>query len=371
MDDDLVYIPVPRRTLRRLVSDDSMMSSLRTSTDDWAYLGDTIEAMDKSTVLDTETLHGTVSYRSRAHSISSSMPSSPTLRASSSRATSAAPDDPRDENEDGEMDVPILNLDLDQDFDQEFTAGTDLASNFPPTHGMKQTSSHPDAPETTEGASASSRLRLRGGAAVMPWYCPRAGNRKPLAQECVEMPMHGGAPMVRGPHGPEMDPEVEEEEDGTIEEDVGGNSGGDAVDGAVEDEEEAPPKLKRQRNGKDKKRSKSTKNPEWQKVVRKHRTSLEVVDLMASFALMSGQRHHQNLLELISDICGTAPSHTPGLNLPSTSTSLGILATMSAHLDGLIRQAKVLDFHRMVALMQIALWVDCESFLSHQLGWLG
>ena len=76
------------------------------------------------------------------------------------------------------------------------------------------------------------------------------------------MPMHGGAPMVQGPYGPEMDPEVEEEEDRTIEEDVGGNSGRDAVDGAVEDEDEAPSKLKHQRNGKDKKRSKSKKNPE-------------------------------------------------------------------------------------------------------------
>ena len=93
-------------------------------------------------------------------------------------------------------------------------------------------------------------------------------------------------------------------------------------------------------------------------MVGKQWTSLEVVDLMVSFALMSGQRHHRNLLELISDICGTAPSHIPGLNLPFVLTSLGILATMSAHLDGLIRQAKVLDFRRMVALMQISLWVN-------------
>ena len=76
------------------------------------------------------------------------------------------------------------------------------------------------------------------------------------------MPMHGRAPMVQGPYSPEMDPEVEEEEDRAIEEDVGENSGGDAVDGAVEDEDEAPSKLKHQLNGKDKKRSKSKKNPE-------------------------------------------------------------------------------------------------------------
>jgi hypothetical protein len=79
---------------------------------------------------------------------------------------------------------------------------------------------------------------------------------------------------------------------------------------------------------------------------------------------MSSQRHHQNFLELISDICLSVPLAS-GYNLPSAEASgLDMLGTLSVQVDHLIYQAKVLDFCRMIALMQLALWVDWSVFFS-------
>jgi hypothetical protein len=91
--------------------------------------------------------------------------------------------------------------------------------------------------------------------------------------------------------------------------------------------------------------------------------------MMASFAAMSSERHRQNLVLLISDICGAAQSSggpssaasssmNSAMSPASEALGLGALSSMLTRVDVLIRQAKVLDFHRMIALMQLALWLD-------------
>ena len=363
-ENDLVYIPVPRNSLRRLASNDSMLSSLKSSGEDWAYLGQAIEAMEKSAVTDEGTfpIRADNYYRSSSHSNFSSVPSSPTLQASSSRAASSEPGDLEFQTDEGDEDmsgVPVIDLDLGEDSAAAVDPGL-------PTRGTKRNGNHLDAPPDR------APLAFRGGAVAMAWHCPRAGNRKPLARQHTQMQTYGGVPMVHGPDGPEIDPEIENAEArGNT---MAGGGIGDGVDGGEEtddlEEEEAPPKLKRTPKDKGKKRARAKEgDPEWVNAVRKHRTSKESVDLMASFSAMSSQRHHQNLLELISDICLSAPSASSGYKLPPAEASgLDMLGTLSVQVDGLIRQAKVLDFRRMIALMQLALWVDWLGFFFLKCG---
>ena len=102
---------------------------------------------------------------------------------------------------------------------------------------------------------------------------------------------------------------------------------------------------------------------QWKELVHKHHsTKQEAVDLIVSFSAMSSQRHQQNLALLISDICRPGASSGPSLSFDTSSipssSGLGVLVAMAAHMDGLIHQAKVPDLRRMVAFMHIALWLD-------------
>jgi hypothetical protein len=77
------------------------------------------------------------------------------------------------------------------------------------------------------------------------------------------------------------------------------------------------------------------KTKKFVQLVRKHCTSKQTLDLMGCFAGMSTQRHRQNLSVLILDIC---PSSLPPSNfcLLPTSSGLGALVPMVAHVNGLI-----------------------------------
>jgi hypothetical protein len=116
MDDEIEYIPVPRKILRQLasnVSSLSMISSLNPSgNNEWAYLAGAIEAAAKSVALDAELLNigGGSSYHSSSPQFSTRS-SSPTLHALSSRASSMAPDGPNIQSDD-DMDVPLIDVDI-------------------------------------------------------------------------------------------------------------------------------------------------------------------------------------------------------------------------------------------------------------------
>jgi hypothetical protein len=372
---EFVNIAIPRKFLRRMASDLSGLDPSQAE-EHWSYLSQAIEATEKSSAPSGENLGpGTADsylYR-RPQSFSRSLASSPTLAAFSSRASSAVPADPEgSEAGDNDVDVPILNLDLEdaEQIDQDLDAPiANLANSYSNpaisnlSRGTKRNAHHPDAPQISERPVAESQaLRLRGGVSVMPWYCPRNGDRKALPRQRLSVLQHGGIPMMDGPNGPEIDSDLEDEAEGSGGE--GNPVDRQGEDGGMEpyDEGDAPKKQRRESQSigykKSKGKGKKKEQQAFKVVVRKHRTSQESVSLMASFSAMSTMRHQQNLSSFISDLCPTALPESSNTSLLPNSSGLGALGPMLTRVDGLIRQAVVLDFHRMVALMQVALWLD-------------
>jgi hypothetical protein len=98
---------------------------------------------------------------------------------------------------------------------------------------------------------------------------------------------------------------------------------------------------------------------QWKVLARKHRTNRDAIDLVLIFSKMSSQRHQQSLPGFISDICGSVRlSSSPIISSSLNSSDLSTLSTMLAHVDNLISDTKILDFYRMIALMQVSLWLD-------------
>jgi len=368
-----------------LIASDLSMLDPSSAQEHWMCLCQAVNATLKNAELDALDFGSDVAnshcYRGPSLSVFSHG-SSPTLH-SSSRATSTTPEglgENGNDDDDGGMgmEVPVDLLGLDGDgrvAPDSYAAGGDLEGtsiDSLPSQGTKRNTHHPDAPHMSDGppGNDAGAARLRGGAATMPWECKRNGNRKPLAREQFQAERYGGFPMIDGPDGPERDPDAEEEEfrengEGVHGEDCmrdGAGLGGEESD----EDEEAPPKQKRQPQVVNGKKAKGKgKEVQWKELVRKHRsTRKEAVNLMVSFSAMSSQRHQQNLALLISDICGPGVSSGPllsfGISSMPSSSGLGVLAPMLTHMDGLIRQTRVLDFHRMVAFMQIALWLDWQ-----------
>lgn len=386
---EYITIAVPRKHLRRMASDLSTLDPSQAE-EHWAYLSRAIGAMEKSSQPAPENSDpGTNSYRQRrSQSFSSSLASSPTLPALSSRAGSAVPEGYDDE--DDALDVPVMSLDLEEA--EHASKGLDTSTMGPdandyidtsclapsdPPRGTKRSSRHLHEPQTSEEPIAPEAVRLRGGAAVMPWYCPRKGNRKRLPQAHSQAQRYGGFPMMDGANGPEVDSDAEDEDDGSGGEGdaaEGCNEGGmmdgpglslEGAEGPSSDnEEDAPKKRRRESQSATGRKSKGKgKTRVFKQLVRQHRTSKQTVDLMGSFAAMSTQRHQQNLYVLIPDICSSSLPASNFCALPTLS-GLGALVPMLARVEGLIRQAMVLDFHRMISFMQLALWLDWLVWLK-------
>ncbi|KIM83576.1 hypothetical protein PILCRDRAFT_6994 [Piloderma croceum F 1598] len=160
-NDDIVHIPILRELLLRLVSRHPNIPSIEPfSTDaDWAYVGRAITEVAREVMAPNWPY-----YRSQSTSFSTG--SSPTLRPSSSRASSLAPDDcgfndDLDRQAYDDQDIPV---NLDDLFLDETTSGASpqpamIEADIPPT---KRGSEHPDAPALHDEV-AKRVLRLRGG----------------------------------------------------------------------------------------------------------------------------------------------------------------------------------------------------------------
>jgi hypothetical protein len=353
-DDDVVHIPIPRELLLRLVSRHPNITSIEPfSTDaDWAYVGRAIAEVASELISPPDRPY----YRSQSPSFS--IGSSPTLRPSSSRASSAPVDcgfdDDLNHHAYDDRDVPDINMNLDDLFLDEAASG---ASPQPaateadiPTTGTKRGSEHPDAPALhDEVAKRAERiLRLRGG--VWLPECQRKGNRVPLPRDQVEIESFHGLPMVEGPYGPEPDARIEES--------AGGDNGmilaatgevPDEGESEVEDDEEEEDEGNRavQKKAKKGKAYVVDKRP---KPTRKEATSM-----IASLMAISTRRHHNDLCDFIAQLHGSLPSQ---LESATDSSNPHVIFTLTRRLEAIEIQSKVLDFHRMVLLMQIALWVD-------------
>jgi hypothetical protein len=172
--------------------------------------------------------------------------------------------------------------------------------------------------------------------------------------------------MVDGPNGPEIDTDVEEEDARGNKEPGDGDEthGTELRTGGLDNSgSEAPQKQKRGSTSHDQTKSKGKakkKEEEWKVLARKRRTTnRDAVDLVLAFSKMSSQRHQESLPGFISDVCGSVQqSGSPIISPLSNSSGLSILSTMLTHVDGLISNAKILDFYRMIALMQLSLWLD-------------
>ena len=110
------HLPIPWELLLRLVSRHLNIASIEPfSTDaDWAYVGQAIAEVARELISPLDQPY----YRSQSPSFS--IRSSPTLRPSSSRASSSAPEDC---GFDDDQDVPDINMNLEDLFVDEATSG--------------------------------------------------------------------------------------------------------------------------------------------------------------------------------------------------------------------------------------------------------
>jgi len=361
-DDDVVHIPIARELLLRLVSRHPNITSIEPfSTDaDWAYVGRAIAEVARELISPPDRPH----YRSQSPSFSTG--SSPTLRPSSSRASSSAPDDcgfndDLDRRAYDDQDVPDIDMNLDDLFLDEATSG---ASPQPavieadiPTTGTKRGSEHPDAPAFhDEVAKRAERvLRLRGG--VWLPECQRKGDRVPLPRDQVRIESSRGLPMVEGPYGLEPDPRTEES--------AGGDKNGGMISAAAgevldegESEVENDEVEDEASEGDRTVRKKAKKGKEKAYVVDKlpKPTRKEATSMIASLMAISMQRHHNGLCDFIAQLCSSLPSQWTSTT--DISTNPHVVLTLTRQLDAIEMQSKVFDFYRMVLLMQITLWVD-------------
>jgi hypothetical protein len=371
MDGDsesLVYIPIPRDVLLRLVSHYPDISSIPifSADSDWAAVGQAIAETAQNVLNDASdpTLYPSHSYRSQSPTFS--MGSSPTLMPTSSRAASLAPpdcDDGFDQQGSDDLDIPDVNMG-DLLLEEALAAGQaespssdpeaeDLAEPSSGTllAGAKRGSEHPDAPELHDeiGKRAERLLRLRGG-----WgepNCPRSGDRVPLPRDQVEVQNYRGLPTVEGPYGPEPNPATEPS--GTME-DSGGQAAGGAVIDEGESEVESEEAIESDKSVRRTTKKKSSgKDKAYVVDIRTRPTRKEATSLLASFMAISTRRHHDDLCDFINQLCGSSPSQ-----LESTDAGSHIILTLTRQLEALEMNTKVFDFYRLVLLMQIALWVD-------------
>jgi hypothetical protein len=84
-------------------------------------------------------------------------------------------------------------------------------------------------------------------------------------------------------------------------------------------------------------------------------TQKEATSLITSFMCISTQRHHNDLCDFINILCDPSSALHP---TTSTSPPRHIIFTLTSRLDAITLQSKVLDFQRMILLLQIALCVD-------------
>ena len=378
MCEDFKYVAIPRSILRRVAFDLSFVNP-STAEDHWVSFSRVIQESVTSDPGSPELLAaGTLrspqaNWRQRHRSQSrSSLNSSPTLYPFS-RETSKAPEGTEvEDSQDEDTDVPILDLEFEAQTGTDAAAGTTVTNRADTSliRGTKRNTNHPDAPQITEGQPENSDdPRVRRRVVVMPWECPRNGNLKALPRQRSQPQFRQGFPMVDGPNGPEIDMDIEEEDDarGNEESGEGCETGGAELRaGGLDDSgsEEEPPKKQKQRSTRDgQTQPKGTRRKmgeeQWKVLARKHRTNRDAIDLVLIFSKMSSQRHQQSLPGFISDICGSARlSSSPIISSSLNSSDLSTLSTMLAHVDNLISDTKILDFYRMIALMQVSLWLD-------------
>jgi len=371
MDGDaLVYIPIPRDVLLRLVSHYPDISSIPifSADSDWATLGQAIAETVQNVLNDASdpTLHPSHPYRSQSPTFS--IGSSPTLMPTSSRAASLAPpdcgfDDGLDQQGSDDLDIPDVNMG-DLLLEEALAVGQaespssdpeaeDLAESGSGTllAGAKRGSEHPDAPELHDeiGKRAERLLRLRGG-----WgepNCPRSGDRVPLPRDQVVVQNYRGLPMGEGPYGPEPNPETEPR--GTMEDSGGQATGGAEIDEG-ESEVESGEAIESDKSVRRTTKKKSSgKGKAYVVDMRTRPTRKEATSLITSFMAISTQRPHDDLCDFINQLCGSFPSQ-----LESMDTESHIILTLTRRLEALEMNTKVFDFYRLVLLMQITLWVD-------------
>lgn len=328
---------------------------------------------------------------------SSSIPSSPTLHPTSSRASSVIPEP--DDCGLFSLHSPLVSSSLTvgyPDLSSSPQSGTKRKRNYPDDEA---TGHYPDdeAAGNYSGDEATGNYlddeaaganRLRGG-----WgepNCPRGGNRVPAAPQAPVRGAFDGLFLIDGPHGPEVDSDVEHRQgDGSshVENSVGSgdqsrgiglseyhievqenggqglrmSKGGGGEEGESEvdndddgDYDENGPKAKRRKKGEPK---------TWKQVARKALARKEAAPLMASLSLMSNSSRQVALRTLVDQLC----SHTIDSSSPSFSSSYyntienrqqDPLVFVVSRLDELSQNAKVNDFHRLATLMQFALLVD-------------
>lgn len=197
--------------------------------------------------------------------------------------------------------------------------------------------------------------------------CHRAGNRAPRASEVITRELHDGVPMIQGIDGLEPDPSVSE--DNPYAPGVGyGSKSGEIRSGTDADKvaeegvdmgtNEETPKAK----GKEKRGYKGkgvAKKGEWQEAVRLTRLKAETEPLLSLLTDISMTMRESDLWTLANALCYDAQP----IPCPSSSP----IAQIVQDLKGIKKDTCVLDFYRMIKVMQLAILFDVYVFLTANL----
>jgi len=267
-----------------------------------------------------------------------------------------------------DWDIPNIDMELD-DLDQASLALGQadqlcLSTEFEGRGGTKQDSQHPDAPALDDEVEnrAHRLLRLRGG--LWTPECIRNGNQVALPRDQVPIPSSGGMPMLEGSYGPQADPGTEESPSGADSSsgaDRSGQDGGmtapfgnegelEKEDSEVEEDSQGAEVVRKKRGKKGTGKGKIYGVDKRPKPTRKEATSL-----ITTFMAISSQSHHSNLRNLINQLTALSPSQSNPIKASSNSH---IVFRLTCQLDTIDLQTKTFNFHQMVLLMQLALWID-------------
>ena len=173
--------------------------------------------------------------------------------------------------------------------------------------------------------------------------------------------------MLEGSYGPQADPRTEESPSGA---DSSSGADGSGQDGGTT----APFGDEGESEKEDSEEEEDSEDSEGAEVVRKKRrkkgtgkgkiyvvdkrpkpTRKEATSLITSFMAISSQSHLSNLRNLINQLTALSPSQSNPIEASSNSH---IVFRLTCQLDTIDLQTKTFDFHRMVLLMQLALWID-------------
>lgn len=209
-----------------------------------------------------------------------------------------------------------------------------------------------------ERVQAHRAARLRGG--IWTPECHRNGDRAPNGANVVvtSRVVEGGMPMISGPDGLMPNPAASQESGEGYAPGIGTRHAGEMLSIGDEDEGESEVEDKEEIG-----LMKGKKAPKgWKQQVHKTTVKKATVPLISSLSLMGSSRAEDALQRLVRRLVSPVASVQPDSVSPSwvlgASSSLAAIASIVTRIKALGDEARVLEFHRLVNIMQLSILVN-------------